>query len=249
MTTWLGLFTGYKRSNRPRNGWSFWGGFRRSRLPPACGATLRRDQLRQLQAVPAAPCPPRQPKPVQRPVFALVPHDSLAPYLASPCRPLRRVVRPRTSPSRRWHNSARHFPTNSTRMRRRGAPPPCLRRAVRPASWTPRRALMRETETPKAAIRWLAERGDSPSAHASATHPRILRVCPPRSTPSGQCLKVLSQSERRYWTTMTFSILGRVDTTNLTQRREGAKAANLPLLTRHSPKSHLRPRPPFAKMQ
>ena len=32
---------------------------------------------------------------------------------------------------------------------------------------------MRETETPKAASGWLAERNDSPSARASATHPRI----------------------------------------------------------------------------
>jgi len=48
-----------------------------------------------------------------------------------------------------------------------------------PPADAPRRALMRETETPKAASRRLAERGDMPSAHASAAHPRILWVCPP----------------------------------------------------------------------
>ena len=55
---------------------------------------------------------------------------------------------------------------------------------------------MRETETPKAARRWIAERNGRPSAHASAAHPRILWVCPPRSIPTGQCLKALSQSEQ-----------------------------------------------------
>ena len=85
--------------------------------------------------------------------------------------------------------------------------PACLRRAFLPASWTPRRALMRDMDTPKAARRRLAERGDSPSAHASAAHPRILWVCPPRSIPSGRCLKALPQSERRCRTVVTFSNL------------------------------------------
>ena len=84
--------------NRPRNGWAFWVGFRRAQLPPAEGAGLRRDQLRHVQAVPAAPSPLRQPKPVQHPVFALVPPDRLAAYLASAYRPLHRVVRPRDVP-------------------------------------------------------------------------------------------------------------------------------------------------------
>ena len=93
-------------------------------------------------------------------------------------------------------------PVTLTRPR---PPPDCLRRAFRPASWD---------VAPYAHARYgdagggsgrLAERGDSPSAHASAAHPRILWVCPPRATPSGQCLKALSQSELRCRTTVTLS--------------------------------------------
>ena len=65
------------------------------------------------------------------------------------------------------------------------------------------RALMRETETPKAARRRLSERGDRPSAHASAAHPLDLSA---EVAPSGQCLKALSQSEQRYRTAATLSI-------------------------------------------
>ena len=64
---------------------------------------------------------------------------------------------------------------------------------------------MRDMETPKAARRRLAERSDSPSAHASAAHPRIRWVCPLRSIPGGQCLNVRPQSEHRYRTAVTFS--------------------------------------------
>ena len=62
--------------------------------PSAGGAALRRDRLRQLQAVPATPSPLCQPKPVQHPVFALAAPDSLAPYLASAYRARRHAARP-----------------------------------------------------------------------------------------------------------------------------------------------------------
>ena len=70
----------------------------------------------------------------------------------------------------------------------------------------PGRRAIRSCARPRRRRRQRAARGDSPSARASAAHPRIRRVCPPRSTSSGQCLKALSQSERRYRTVVTLSI-------------------------------------------
>ena len=61
-------------------------------------AALRGDQLGQVQSVPTAPSPLRQPKSVQHSVFALAP-PCLVPYLAPACRALRRVVRPRNAPA------------------------------------------------------------------------------------------------------------------------------------------------------
>ena len=70
-------------------------------------------------------------------------------------------------------------PVTLTRPR---ACPVCLRRAFRPASWTSRRALMRDTETPKAAA------GGSRSAATVRAPTRAPPWgCPPRSPPSGQC--------------------------------------------------------------
>ena len=63
--------------------------------------------------------------------------------------------------------------------------PTCLFLARVPSRFLNVAPLMRDMETPKAASRRLAERGDSPSAHASAAHPRIRRVWPLRSIPGG----------------------------------------------------------------
>ena len=93
------------QSKRPRNGWSFWGGFRRARLPPAGGAALRRDQLRHIQAV-----PPLQARRVSPNQF------SIQASLLSPLTVLRLILLPPIARSaalfvhgtsrRRRHNSA-----------------------------------------------------------------------------------------------------------------------------------------------
>ena len=53
---------------------------------PPLRTARRGGRRRHIKSVPAAPCPLRQPKSVQHSVFALVPLDRLAPYLASACR-------------------------------------------------------------------------------------------------------------------------------------------------------------------
>ena len=105
--------------------------------PPANGAALRLGQLRHIQAVPAAPSPLRQPKPVQHPVFALVPLAvlrliSLLPIARSAALFVRGTSR---RPPRR--NGARHFPLSSTQRRRRAASPSRTARSSRGRSKPP----------------------------------------------------------------------------------------------------------------
>ena len=299
------------QSKRPRNGWSFWGGFRRARLPPAGGAALRRDQRRHIQAVPPLQAHRLSPNPFSIQSSLLYPLTVLRLILLPPIARSAALFVHRTSRRRRRHNSARHFPLSSTRMRRRVASPSRTMRSGRRSSKSPskggsvssrhilaltqsqpsipsrrfharffiacevaeplhesvrvafhryvqpqnltrfgvrdyadvlfhafhaNRGLVRAYDfhlsaralglfaarvsssfldvAPRAHARdrdseggggRLAERGDMPSAHASAAHPRIRWVRSPRSNPSGQCLKALPQSERRYRTTVTFS--------------------------------------------
>ena len=99
--------------NRPRSGGAFWERVSEDATSPAERAELSRDQP---QSVPTAQSPLRQPKPVQHPVFTLAP-DRHVPYLASPYRPLRRVVRSRNVPPPAMANSARHSSPSETRSK------------------------------------------------------------------------------------------------------------------------------------
>ena len=119
------------------------------------------------------------PNPFGIPVFAL------APCRASAYRALRRAVRSRNVP-------------------------PLARPTGQVAARVPSQFL---DVSPRAHARYgdaeggekmARERGDMPSAHASAAHPRIRRGCPPRAIPCGRFLKALPQAERRYRTVRDF---------------------------------------------
>ena len=109
-----------KRRNRHRCGWGNPGAFRRAQCPyaDARGFTPRPDPTT-LQAVRPAPHPPRQTKPVQQSRFALAPLTILRLILLMPIARSAMLFVQWPPPRRRWHNSARRLPLNSTRGRRR----------------------------------------------------------------------------------------------------------------------------------